>query len=60
MKAVLRSRVAALVPKLKILDTTQDLAAHQALVRHLQFSPDGKYLDTSRSVIWMSMLGNSG
>jgi hypothetical protein len=60
VKAVLRSRVAALVPKLKILDTTQDLAAHQALVRHLQFSPDGKYLATSRSVIWMSVLGNNG
>ena len=44
------SRVAALVPKLKALETTQDLAAHQALVRHLQFSPNGKFLATSRSV----------
>lgn len=42
------SRVAALVPKLKSLETTQDLAAHQALVRHLQFSPSGKFLATSR------------
>ncbi|CAL1699128.1 unnamed protein product [Somion occarium] len=41
------SRVAALVPKLKSLETTQDLAAHQALVRHLQFSPNGKFLATS-------------
>ncbi|KZT69194.1 WD40 repeat-like protein [Daedalea quercina L-15889] len=41
------SRVAALVPKLKALETTQDLAAHQALVRHLQFSPNGKFLATS-------------
>lgn len=42
------SRVAALIPKLKSLETTQELAAHQALVRHLQFSPDGKFLATSR------------
>lgn len=42
------SRVAALVPKLKSLEATQDLAAHQALVRHLQFSPNGKFLATSR------------
>lgn len=47
-KAILRSRVAALVPKLRTLDATQDLAAHQALVRHLQFSPDGRFLATSR------------
>ena len=42
------SRVAALVPRLKSLETTQDLAAHSALVRHLQFSPNGKFLATSR------------
>ena len=42
------SRVAALVPKLKSLEMTQDLAAHTALVRHMQFSPNGKYLATSR------------
>ncbi|KAH7913231.1 hypothetical protein BJ138DRAFT_1223683 [Hygrophoropsis aurantiaca] len=41
------SKVASLVPKLKSLDSTQDLPAHQALVRHLQFSPDGKFLATS-------------
>ncbi|TCD66908.1 hypothetical protein EIP91_000747 [Steccherinum ochraceum] len=41
------SRVAALVPKLRALETTQDLAAHSALVRHLQFSPNGKFLATS-------------
>ncbi|KAH8103027.1 WD40 repeat-like protein [Cristinia sonorae] len=41
------SRVAALVPKLKSLETTLDLAAHSALVRHLQFSPNGKFLATS-------------
>ncbi|KAF8636918.1 hypothetical protein AX17_003169 [Amanita inopinata Kibby_2008] len=42
-----RSRVAALNSSLRALDITQDLDAHQALVRHLQFSPDGKYLATS-------------
>ncbi|KAH9073045.1 hypothetical protein EDB83DRAFT_2313141 [Lactarius deliciosus] len=42
------SRVAGLVPKLRGLEPTQDLAAHQALVRHLQFSPNGKFLATSR------------
>ncbi|KAH7928593.1 WD40 repeat-like protein [Leucogyrophana mollusca] len=41
------SRVATLVPKLKSLQVTQDLAAHSALVRHLQFSPNGKFLATS-------------
>ena len=42
------SRVASLIPKLKLMESYLDLAAHQALVRHLQFSPDGKYLATSR------------
>ncbi|KAJ3866493.1 hypothetical protein EV359DRAFT_71777 [Lentinula novae-zelandiae] len=50
VKAIVRSRVAALVPKLKCLEPTQDMAAHQALVRHLQFSPDGKFLATSRYI----------
>jgi len=45
------SRVASLIPKLKTLEPTQDLAAHQGLVRHLQFSPDGKFLATSRCVL---------
>ncbi len=44
------SRVAVLVPKLKSLETTQDLASHAGLVRHLQFSPDGNYLATARCV----------
>ncbi|KAF8649190.1 hypothetical protein AX16_005988 [Volvariella volvacea WC 439] len=47
VKAMTRSRVALLVPRLKVLEPTQDLPAHQALVRHLQFSPDGRYLATS-------------
>ncbi|TFK48969.1 WD40 repeat-like protein [Heliocybe sulcata] len=40
-------RVAALSQRLKSLDVSQELQPHQALVRHLQFSPDGKYLATS-------------
>jgi hypothetical protein len=48
------SRVAALVTKLRGLTPTQDLAAHQALVRHLQFSPNGKFLATSRFVFLRS------
>jgi hypothetical protein len=47
-KGLLRSRVASLIPRLKDMETTQDVAAHQALVKHLQFSPDGKFLATSR------------
>jgi hypothetical protein len=41
------SRLMKLTPKLKSMEPTQDLAAHSALVRHIQFSPDGKYLATS-------------
>lgn len=41
------SKVSSLIPKLKSLEATQDLAAHSALVRHLQFSPNGKFLATS-------------
>ncbi|KAJ7037958.1 hypothetical protein C8F04DRAFT_1090776 [Mycena alexandri] len=57
LKAILvRSRIATLQPKLKDLEATEALDAHQALVRHLQFSPDGKYLATSSwdrtSIIW--------
>ena len=44
------SRVAGLIPKLRGLTPTQDLVAHQALVRHMQFSPNGKFLATSRFV----------
>ena len=44
------SRLAVLIPKLKGMVATQEYAPHQALVRHLQFSPDGKYFATSRCV----------
>ncbi|KAJ3554822.1 hypothetical protein NM688_g2905 [Phlebia brevispora] len=40
-------RIAALVPKLRRMEISQDVAAHVALVRHIQFSPDGKFLATS-------------
>lgn len=44
-------RVSTLIPKLKTLEPIQDLSIHTALVRHLQFSPNGKYLATSRCVM---------
>ncbi|KAH9952076.1 WD40 repeat-like protein [Amylocystis lapponica] len=40
-------RIAAVVPKLRDLTMTQHLPAHRALVKHMQFSPDGKFLATS-------------
>ena len=43
-----RSRAALLRPRLFELEPVHDLAAHSGLVRHLQFSPNGKYLATSR------------
>ena len=42
------ARVTSAIDKLKVLETSQEMAAHQALVRHLQFSPNGRYLATSR------------
>lgn len=48
-----RSRLSALVPKLMELEAMHDLAAHSALVRHMQFSPDGKFLATSRLVLFL-------
>ena len=37
-----------LIEELKALDLAQELFPHGALVRHIQFSPNGKYLATSR------------
>jgi WD repeat-containing protein 26 len=51
------SRVARLVPILRDFEPTQEFAAHQALVRHLQFSPNGKFLATSRLVLRLDRLG---
>lgn len=46
--AIAKSRLSSLIPKLKVLEAVEDLAAHTALVKHMEFSPDGKYLATSR------------
>lgn len=43
-------RIKNLRPKIEDLEITQVIPAHQGLVRHLQFSPDGRYLATSRFV----------
>jgi WD repeat-containing protein 26 len=43
-----RPRISTLIPKLTEVKVTHDLAAHSALVRHMQFSPDGQFLATSR------------
>lgn len=48
-----QSRIAELVPILKKMEVTQDVAAHVSLVRHIQFSPDGRFLATSRYVVWV-------
>lgn len=42
------SRVATLVPALKSLQVAQLFQPHTALVRHLQFSPNGEFLATCR------------
>ncbi|KAF8835610.1 WD40 repeat-like protein [Paxillus ammoniavirescens] len=47
MSALRGVRMTNAIEKLKALITLQEIGAHQALVRHLQFSPDGRYLATS-------------
>ncbi|KAH7885671.1 hypothetical protein F5I97DRAFT_1809446 [Phlebopus sp. FC_14] len=47
MSALRAGRVSTSMEKLKAFEPVHDLIAHQALVRHLQFSPNGKYLATS-------------
>ncbi|KAG1735358.1 WD40-repeat-containing domain protein, partial [Suillus paluster] len=42
-----RLAMSALSKKLQSLECSQDISPHQALVRDLQFSPDGKYLATA-------------
>lgn len=44
---VRRYNLSALSQKLRNLECTEDISPHQALVRDLQFSPDGKYLATA-------------
>ena len=48
VQALRNNHMAANIEKLKMLGPVQELTVHQALVRHLQFSPNGKYLATSR------------
>ncbi|EDR03737.1 G-protein beta WD-40 repeat [Laccaria bicolor S238N-H82] len=43
----LKSWISTLVPKLAALEATQDLAEHNTLVHHLEFSPDGRFLASS-------------
>jgi len=52
------SRVARLAPKLRDFAPTQEFDAHQALVRHLQFSPNGNFLATSRLGFFFGSPGN--
>jgi len=42
-----QSRASALMPRMTELSVAQELAAHSALVRHMEFSHDGRYLATS-------------
>ena len=44
------ARVSNLIEELKALSLAQELLPHGALVRHVQFSPNGKYFATSRCV----------
>ncbi|KAG2032146.1 WD40-repeat-containing domain protein [Suillus americanus] len=46
-KAIRRYDLSTLSQKLRNLECTEDISPHQALVRDLQFSPDGKYLATA-------------
>jgi hypothetical protein len=43
-----RPRPVDLAARLRTLEVIQDIPVHSALVRHLQFSPNGEYLATSR------------
>lgn len=40
-------RLTILTPKLRTLQPTQELMAHESPVRHMQFSPDGRFLATT-------------
>ena len=42
------ARVVNVIEELKALELAQELFPHGALVRHVQFSPNGKYLATAR------------
>ncbi|KAG8973991.1 hypothetical protein FRC05_008048 [Tulasnella sp. 425] len=50
------ARLAGLIPELKALKPMQEISERGGLVRHLQFSPDGKWLATcghgTKALIW--------
>jgi WD40 repeat protein len=46
-KVIRRYALSTLSQKLRNLECTEDISPHQALVRDLQFSPNGKYLATA-------------
>lgn len=43
-----RSVISVISKRLQTMECSQDLSPHEALVRDMQFSPDGKYLVTAR------------
>jgi WD repeat-containing protein 26 len=45
------SKSAELLKKVKRMTLAEHLVAHGALIRHLEFSPDGKFFVTSRYVL---------
>ncbi|KIJ59080.1 hypothetical protein HYDPIDRAFT_190627 [Hydnomerulius pinastri MD-312] len=47
MTALRGARVSTSIEQLKALELSQEFFVHSALVRHVQFSPNGKYLATS-------------
>lgn len=57
------ARIQTYVPMLRTLRSSQMLAEHVALVKHLQFSPDGQFLATcswdKTALIWRVGTGPS-
>ncbi|KAG8788488.1 hypothetical protein FRC12_014529 [Ceratobasidium sp. 428] len=58
------TRMQGLVPMLRTLRSSQMLGEHVALVKHLQFSPDGQFLATcswdKTALIWKVGTGTNG
>ncbi|KAF9012146.1 hypothetical protein BDZ89DRAFT_963668 [Hymenopellis radicata] len=59
LKGVLRSRIATWTPQLKCLETTKDLTAHQALVKHMHFSSNGTSWDRTSLISRVGHTSNS-
>jgi len=49
------SSISVISQRLRTLECSEDISPHQALVRDMQFSPDGKYLATAR---WLQSLNH--